>query len=199
MNLRAGEKKSDLSFSLMQMADPLTALIHAVQVMNFMKTLILRTIRERDELASNGRLLPSSSDFPSHNDDPISSIPVREGSCEQTSNPCTSNISSKHDFLRSSTLDRLESNTMEKLWSFEKKNNGDEEYKYVPSCKTPSYEMEGIKNGCRGRYDTGDWLRLRKGVRKLYRHPVLQMNKPAKKNEILGIVNSRGGTGETWV
>lgn len=31
------------------MADPLTALIHAVQVMNFLKTLILKTIRDREE------------------------------------------------------------------------------------------------------------------------------------------------------
>lgn len=193
-------KKSDLSFSLMQMADPLTALIHAVQVMNFMKTLILKTIRERDESASKVGLLLSCSDFPSHNDDPISSIPVREDSCEQTSDPCATNRPTKHDLLRSRTFDKRESDNMEKLWNFEKKNNGDKEYKYGPSCKTASYEMEGLKNVCnRGGYDTGDWLSLRKGVRKLYKHPVLQLNKPAKKNEILGIVNSRGETGETWV
>ncbi|KAF5451803.1 hypothetical protein F2P56_026873 [Juglans regia] len=185
--------------NMTQMADPLTALIHAVQVMNFMKTLILKTIRERDESASKDGLLPSCSDFPSHNDDPISSIPVREDSCEQTSDPCATNRPTKHDLLRNGTLDKLESDTMEKLWSFEKKNNGDEAYKYVPSCKTPSYELEGLKNVCRGGYDTGDWLSLRKGVRKLYRHPVLQLNKPAKKNEILGIVNSTGETGQTWV
>lgn len=33
----------------MQMADPLTALIHAVQVMNLLKTLIWKTIGERQE------------------------------------------------------------------------------------------------------------------------------------------------------
>lgn len=32
------------------MADPLTALMYAVQVMNFLKTLILRTLREREDL-----------------------------------------------------------------------------------------------------------------------------------------------------
>lgn len=31
------------------MADPLTALMHAVQVMNFLKTLILRTLKGREE------------------------------------------------------------------------------------------------------------------------------------------------------
>ncbi|MQL73022.1 hypothetical protein Taro_005377 [Colocasia esculenta] len=35
--------------NMSQMADPLTALMHAVQVMNFLKTLILRTLRERQE------------------------------------------------------------------------------------------------------------------------------------------------------
>lgn len=33
--------------NMTQMADPLTALMHAVQVMNFLKTLILKTLRER--------------------------------------------------------------------------------------------------------------------------------------------------------
>ena len=36
------------------MSDPLTALMHAVQVMNLLKTLILRTLREREETATGG-------------------------------------------------------------------------------------------------------------------------------------------------
>ncbi|KAL3692030.1 hypothetical protein R1sor_005681 [Riccia sorocarpa] len=35
--------------NMTQMADPLTALMHAVQVMNLLKTLILRTLRDREE------------------------------------------------------------------------------------------------------------------------------------------------------
>ncbi|CAL5079852.1 unnamed protein product [Urochloa decumbens] len=35
--------------NMTQMSDPLTALMHAVQVMNLLKTLILRTLRERDD------------------------------------------------------------------------------------------------------------------------------------------------------
>lgn len=34
------------------MSDPLTALMHAVQVMNLLKTLILKTLRDREETAS---------------------------------------------------------------------------------------------------------------------------------------------------
>jgi Rho GTPase-activating protein 22/24/25 len=43
------------------MSDPLTALMHAVQVMNFLKTLILRTLRERDDAATGGEYTPYSS------------------------------------------------------------------------------------------------------------------------------------------
>ncbi|KAL2893359.1 Rho GTPase-activating protein 3 [Bienertia sinuspersici] len=47
--------------NMTQMADPLTALIHAVQVMNFLKTLIVRTIQLREESAEKERILSSSS------------------------------------------------------------------------------------------------------------------------------------------
>ncbi|CAH1446918.1 unnamed protein product [Lactuca virosa] len=36
--------------NMTQMADPLTALMYAVQVMNFLKTLIVKTLREREDL-----------------------------------------------------------------------------------------------------------------------------------------------------
>lgn len=49
--------------NMTQMADPLTALMYAVQVMNFLKTLIIRTLREREdsivEVASTSHLEPS--------------------------------------------------------------------------------------------------------------------------------------------
>ncbi|KAK7396829.1 hypothetical protein VNO78_17989 [Psophocarpus tetragonolobus] len=40
--------------NMTQMSDPLTALMHAVQVMNLLKTLILKTLREREETAASG-------------------------------------------------------------------------------------------------------------------------------------------------
>ncbi|KAL8151409.1 hypothetical protein V2J09_021217 [Rumex salicifolius] len=39
--------------NMTQMSDPLTALMHAVQVMNLLKTLITRTLREREESGSS--------------------------------------------------------------------------------------------------------------------------------------------------
>ena len=43
------------------MSDPLTALMHAVQVMNLLKTLITKALREREESAANGGYSPLSS------------------------------------------------------------------------------------------------------------------------------------------
>ncbi|KAK7259450.1 hypothetical protein RIF29_25057 [Crotalaria pallida] len=40
--------------NMTQMSDPLTALMHAVQVMNLLKTLILKTLREREETTISG-------------------------------------------------------------------------------------------------------------------------------------------------
>ncbi|KAH7863528.1 hypothetical protein Vadar_018654 [Vaccinium darrowii] len=40
--------------NMTQMSDPLTALMHAVQVMNLLKTLITRTLRDREEAATEG-------------------------------------------------------------------------------------------------------------------------------------------------
>ncbi|PHT62942.1 Rho GTPase-activating protein 2 [Capsicum annuum] len=46
--------------NMTQMSDPLTALTHAVQVMNLLKTLIMKTLREREE-AEDGEYSPMSS------------------------------------------------------------------------------------------------------------------------------------------
>eukprot|EP01018_Ginkgo_biloba_P013039 Gb_17730 [translate_table: standard] len=53
--------------NMTQMADPLTALMYAVQVMNFLKTLILKTLREREEAALDPRLFSRCTDPPDEN------------------------------------------------------------------------------------------------------------------------------------
>ncbi|GFZ02503.1 rac GTPase activating protein [Actinidia rufa] len=61
--------------NMTQMADPLTALMHAVQVMNFLKTLIVMTLREREDFILEKS--PSSRTEPSddHNGHNSSSLP----------------------------------------------------------------------------------------------------------------------------
>ncbi|KAK8570358.1 hypothetical protein V6N13_003042 [Hibiscus sabdariffa] len=179
--------------NMTQMADPLTALIHAVQVMNFLKTLILKTIREREESAAKDWLLLSSSDCPTSKTD-IHSATINSGSSHgQALDTCASKQPATTKFIRAATFSRLEHGPEEKLWSFQ---NSDREHEFASvsgnsilnECKEGSVETE-----CRGGYDNGDRLSLRNGVRWLCRHPIFQLSKPIKKTRNLGIVNTRGG------
>ncbi|KAK7337380.1 hypothetical protein VNO77_17949 [Canavalia gladiata] len=52
--------------NMTQMSDPLTALMHAVQVMNLLKTLILKTLGEREETATAAGCSPMSSHSSDH-------------------------------------------------------------------------------------------------------------------------------------
>ncbi|PPS20040.1 hypothetical protein GOBAR_AA00532 [Gossypium barbadense] len=64
--------------NMTQMSDPLTAMMHAVQVMNLLKTLIMKTLREREETAS------SSHSFDHHTDEEFDcrSLDEMDMSCE---------------------------------------------------------------------------------------------------------------------
>ncbi|PRQ26241.1 putative Rho GTPase activation protein [Rosa chinensis] len=55
--------------NMTQMSDPLTALMHAVQVMNLLKTLIMKTLREREETDETGGYSPMSSCLSDHQSD----------------------------------------------------------------------------------------------------------------------------------
>jgi hypothetical protein len=71
-----------------QMADPLTALMHAVQVMNFLKTLILRTLRDREEAVLDAR--PAVSEAPDtdgHNNDCGGTIPSSHEESDRGAEP----------------------------------------------------------------------------------------------------------------
>ncbi|XVF22307.1 hypothetical protein REPUB_Repub12eG0161600 [Reevesia pubescens] len=181
--------------NMTQMADPLTALIHAVQVMNFLKTLILRTLREREESAANDRFLQSGSDSLTGITD-INSATINSGvSHEQALNACASKEPASAKFLRAATLSRLEC-PEEKLWSF-RKSDAEDEFESISDNSRPKVcEIGTAENECEGGYDKGDRLSLR---RRLCRHPVFQLSKSAKKTRNLGIVNTRGGGGgEAW-
>ncbi|GLT42536.1 hypothetical protein SLA2020_165290 [Shorea laevis] len=68
--------------NMTQMSDPLTALMHAVQVMNLLKTLITKTLREREETASGG-CSPMSSDLSDQQtDEEFDSQQEMDTSCE---------------------------------------------------------------------------------------------------------------------
>lgn len=141
--------------NMTKMADPLTALIHAVQVMNFLKTLIIRTVRQRQESDSDSG--------PVNKDDPDLSKP---------------NEPTRDNFLRSATLDRLGSDVEEKFWSTRKSDDESEYYSHSASSSPLKCETDKARyNGVEGILDR---LSLRKGMKKLYRHPVFQLSKPVK-------------------
>lgn len=131
------------------MSDPLTALLHAVQVMNFLKTLILMTLRER-EPAENAGLISPVSDFPTERTTLSSLISVEK----RVAPEAALDKSRSETFLRSARLGgELEVSPREQAWSFHKS------------------DVEEIKGD-----DSPDWLQLRKGMRKLCRHQMFHFH-----------------------
>ncbi|GAA0162466.1 cytoskeletal protein [Lithospermum erythrorhizon] len=71
--------------NMTQMSDPLTALMHAVQVMNLLKSLILKTLREREETSAAGEYSPMSSGSSNRQtDEECDSQQEMDTSCEST-------------------------------------------------------------------------------------------------------------------
>lgn len=68
--------------NMTQMSDPLTALMHAVQVMNLLKTLIMKTLREREEAAAGGYSPMSSRSSGQQTDYEYDSQQEMDTSCE---------------------------------------------------------------------------------------------------------------------
>nr|XP_043622213.1 rho GTPase-activating protein 5-like [Erigeron canadensis] len=142
--------------NMTQMADPLTALIHAVQVMNFLKTLVLKTLRERE-------------------------------TAYQVISSCEDNFLLEHPV----SLNKSGSEKDEKFWSFPRKTGSVVGCEYISGKSSlANYELkhgddeEVVAEGLLER------LSLRKGVRRLCRHPVFQLSKSVKKNNRSTIVNT---------
>ncbi|KAE8697192.1 Rho GTPase-activating protein 3 [Hibiscus syriacus] len=171
--------------NMTQMADPLTALIHAVQVMNFLKTLILKTLGEREDSAAMDRLLPLYS--PTGIIDIHSATTTDSGVFdEQVPGASPSKVASTAKLLRAATMSRLECVPEEKPWT-SGRGEGEEELESISGNSTPS----ACENECKGWHNNKDRLSLRKGVLRLCRHSVFQLSKSSKKTRNLGIVNTR--------
>ncbi|KAJ8900534.1 hypothetical protein K2173_025311 [Erythroxylum novogranatense] len=185
--------------NMTQMADPLTALIHAVQVMNLLKTLILRTLRQRGESVALVRLRSASSNSPDNDSETCQAqLMAKESSENVPTSGTPQRPIAPGRFLRSATISRTESNAKEKYWDFPKKD-GENEFESTSGSSSASLSnMVALENRCKDGYDSGDWFSLRKGVRRLCRHPVFQLSKPTKKTPSLGIVSNREGDGEAW-
>lgn len=179
------------------MADPLTALIHAVQVMNLLKTLIMKALRERGDFNAIVGLLSSCGVSPS------TKAEARILSSNPSATDCDHKETGNTNMLQSSTIGRLESEREEKLWSFNSKDAKESDYESsISAAKTPVKDSKD--NSCQEGYDNRESegilsrLSFTKGVRRLYRHPLFQLNKVVKKSGTLSIVNTRGDGENVW-
>lgn len=163
---------------MIQMADPLTALIHAVQIMNMLKTLVMKSLREREESSPTFEPISSSEDYPSPNN--------------KIEYPC---------IVRIATLDKLGSENEEQFWSFPRRSGSVVDFDYMSSKSSPvTCRSNQLENDDQSKHDITEGilerLNLRKGVRRLCRYSVFQSSKPAKKSKNV-IVDARSG-GEAW-
>jgi len=62
------------------MADPLTALMHVVQVMNFLKTLEMKTLREREGSTVKSNTVSDLNSFGDDNHQSSSQLKLKDGS-----------------------------------------------------------------------------------------------------------------------
>ncbi|KAK1369883.1 Rho GTPase-activating protein 3 [Heracleum sosnowskyi] len=183
--------------NMTQMADPLTALIHAVQVMNFLKTLIMKALRERGDFDAIVGL------FSSCGDSPTTKVESRISSSNRSAIDSVHKETGNANILQSSTIGKLESDREEKLWSFNCKDGREFDYESpISASETPvtCRKVTSCQDGDDNRETEGILSRLSftKGVRRLYRHPLFQLNKVVKKSGTLGIVDARGECGKVW-
>ncbi|KAG8391982.1 hypothetical protein BUALT_Bualt01G0244300 [Buddleja alternifolia] len=158
--------------NMTQMADPLTALIHAVQVMNLLKTLIVKTLREREESAAT-TLFRDCADSLENIEDSHPSNTTETVVDEQAFDDCSCK---EEDAASDKLLFRSKNDVEEKCDCslgqispvMRKRRTLGHSFKE----EYENMEAEGILNR----------LSLRKGMQKLRRHPVFQLSKAIKKS-----------------
>ncbi|CAN1823418.1 Rho GTPase-activating protein 2 [Linum perenne] len=100
--------------NMTQMSDPLTALMHAVQVMNLLKTLITKNLREREETGSEGYspMYDEEEDCDSQQDMDTNSIEQRQGSSDYDYDPDSEN-NDDHEVESLSQIEELFLNALD--------------------------------------------------------------------------------------
>lgn len=94
--------------NMTQMSDPLTALMHAVQVMNLLKTLIVKTLRERGETEGGGYSPMSSSFSDRQTEKDFDTQQEMENRCESPG-PSSDDDEQPHYSYNSEDRDEIES------------------------------------------------------------------------------------------
>lgn len=189
--------------NMTQMVDPLTALIHAVQVMNLLKTLVIKTLREREESLVTCQMQSPHANTSSCLADYLST----QSNGVLTKEPVLDGFSHEKqtagELSRSDTLDSTECESGEQFWNCRSTSDPGEECDSVVKTSPVAHKRQTLESRFREGFDTEEVentavrLSLMKGMQKLCRHPVFQLSKPVKKSRLIGIVNSRRGGAET--
>lgn len=175
--------------SLKQMDDPLTALIHAVKVMNFLKILIVNRLREREQASVSLGLI--CSEFWVDKEEPEKSMAKRARICLETvsEDDCcecegdndAGGEEEEEEVELSSSISSTSSHVIAARPTKWRRGGGRNEIGRHMACGI------GKRNG------NASWLR--RGVWKLCRHPVFQLSRASKRSATLSIVSHRGRGG----
>uniref|UniRef100_A0A0A9E9V4 Rho-GAP domain-containing protein n=1 Tax=Arundo donax TaxID=35708 RepID=A0A0A9E9V4_ARUDO len=191
--------------NMTQMADPLTALIHAVQVMNFLKTLILKTLKERKEEAGAVKALQSCSDSLNDQDEPKMS--------EQLEKPLVFPRQKDVDFPM---IDRTSDKVLEaeKALHHDTRSSCDESKKFginmdhkkshsdvSPQGNDSNNQVNnsGKEFGNKNVEGLFDKFSFKKGVERLCRHPVFQLSRSMKKSADVVVFDAPREARQAWV
>ncbi|MCL7043430.1 hypothetical protein MKW94_017504 [Papaver nudicaule] len=190
--------------NMTQMADPLTALLHAVQVMNFLKTLTVKLLREREKSSDEVSLFSSCSDSPSNKSDPNLSKSNSEigerSSSEQTIDFYVRDGPSASCSIPSQEKLQCADNGEVVRWTLQDRiDKGQYHHESIcgnnPKCHTTMYS----ENECGGRSGSGgmsteafssDRSSWRHGVRKICKRPVFQLSRSIKKPAEFAIIST---------
>ncbi|OMO68335.1 PAK-box/P21-Rho-binding protein [Corchorus olitorius] len=199
--------------NMTQMSDPLTALMYAVQVMNFLKTLIIRTLKEREESVVDSTSVSRSE--PSDKNGQQSSSQLQQDVNEEVKNESEEEkvyVGQEPESPTDSTEENLttESNSQSFLTSIENICAGHRSL--VDNCPcTMVSQVDSLVNGLqegglltssgKGRTGPSGGSSLKKGSKKANERPTGRAAGAVEKSKgtrIVGRINSRAELFEAW-
>ena len=181
--------------------------MHAVQVMNFLRTLIIKTLNERKETAAAPETLQSCSDSPNDQDAPQMPAHLEKqficSSKESVDYPMIDKAISEQ-LLSEAAEQALHHNSENDFEGQEKKRGMEHNKCYigVPPLDNDSnnrVSSSGKEFGNRNAEGLFERFSFRKGVERLCRHPVFQLNRSLRKAPDVVAFDAPREARQAWV